>query len=280
MKNKLITALVLAGCIVLAGAESGLPVQLLNAGRLLGEQKYTQALEAYRQLLQDPALPPWMRNEVLAGLSCASFGLGESEAGLTHFAQAVEAGFNNYIAIHQIPVLRTYFDHPEFRRIYASMRISPADLQELHWLYAEIRSISHDTNMMITENTGRADDDWTVVLQSAIPARTPQSPAILVMREVLRHFQTQQRSLVQQSDQSRMSHNMQRRIIQNYPGGGNTPAHSSNPYSREKIEESRRQAVRRAENRQLAITRRHFSLPPGTSTAPEPCPAPGSIKTP
>lgn len=264
----------------LAQAQSNTFNKLIENGQLIQNQQYQQALDSYQQILRDPALPQWLRHEVYAGLACACFGAGQPETGLAAFSKAVTAGFNNFIAVHQLAVLKPLFNNPKFREAYASMRISEADQRELYWLYSEIQSVSHDTRMMITENTNRPDDDWTTVPQSAIPARQPQSPTILVMREMLRTVQAMQRNMVRQSDQSRMNHNMQMGVIANYPSGGRPSGSYPGVDPQEKVRESRRQAGLRAQARQLEVAKRQFLLPPGVSTSLQPCPALGSIDVP
>ena len=147
---------------------------------------------------------------------------------------------------------------PRFMELYSRVRISEADLKELNWLKAEIRTVSHETKMVITANINRADSGITTVTQSTIPARETLSPAVLFNRELLRMMHKLQRQYAFESDKARMRHLTSMRIISGGP-------------SYEQVARSSRLAELAAEEQRRAVEARKFTLPPGLGPTPRSC---------
>ena len=235
-----------------------------------------QLIEQCETMLRTENLPPWMYLGLHSDLSSWHARSKQYEKAISYFEKAVEFGYCDFIALHHTPAYRPLFKNEKFQAIYRKMRISPADMRELYWIYSELQFIFHDTSMIITENMNRPDSDYTQVPQAAISTRVPQSPTILSGRQVVWMAQRYQREMVMASDISRINHNMNRNIIDNMNSGSSN--HQSNKMYQ--IQQSIRMARERAIRRQNAALSRRFLLPEGISFQPEPCPPLGSIPLP
>ncbi len=151
--------------------------QLLSINQLVESKKYAEAIDAYEDILQ--LAPESLRGSVqfeIAGLYAA---LGNTDRSLTAMEQAILSGFDDCLAIQQNGRLNAAGNDARFKELYSRVRIFEADLKELYWLNAEIQNVSHETKMMIMENTNRADGGITVIPQSTIPARETVSSGVI-----------------------------------------------------------------------------------------------------
>lgn len=253
--------------------------QLVQASSLASSGDYTQAFSIFQKVLQQSP-PQWVQNCAYSEMSIAYIRQNKVNDCLNALENAVANGFNNFILIHEVPEFRPLFTNPRFQEIYGKMRISEADMKEFYWIYSEIQSVNHETTMLITENMGRPDDQYTAIYPSQIPNRIPQSSTVLALRELLQVVQNNQKANVLQSDMSRISHNMNMNIINNM--GGSEDANTrywKEQEKQNKILNSIQQANQRAQQRQNAVQQRRFVLPANTSTVLQPCPKLGSISS-
>ncbi|MBI2841272.1 MAG: hypothetical protein HYX75_23380 [Acidobacteria bacterium] len=255
--------------------------EIVRLAQLLGDKDYNSAITGLTALIQHPATPRWLRSSSYFDLGFAHFSSNQIDLGMEAFDKAVQIGFDDFIVVHEQNVFTPHFKTARFQAIYGRMHIAAADAAELFWLKAEIKSMIQDMSMMITENIGRVDDEYTDVPQSVIPTRQTSSVAVLTQREVLAIAQTLQKTMVMQSDISRKGHLMQMGIIRNMPSGREVGSINADAAERlRRVQESIRRAHERAQQRRDAITRRAFVLPAGTSTTPVPCPPLGSVHPP
>lgn len=254
--------------------------EMVRLSGLLYNKDYTTAIAEYKVVLKDPALPRFLQAAGHFDLGFAYFSSNQVDMGLAAFDKSVQLGFDDFIAVHEQDVFKSLYGNARFREIYGRMRISPADVAELYWLRSEISAVIHDMKMMITENIGRIDEEYTEVPQSKIPARATSSVGVLTQREVLAIIQTMQINNVRESDISRKNHLMQMDIISRMPSGGGRSADVDQQEKLRLVQESMRQARERARQRWDAIGSRSFVVPAGATATPLPCPALGSIHPP
>ena len=230
--------------------------QLLTIRELVEGKKYPEAITAYEKLLQQA--PKSLQSPLQLEIAVLHAVLGNTDRSLTIMEQAVLSGFDDCPYIQQQEWLKAARSDPHFTELYSRVRISEADLKELYWLKAEIRTVSHETKMVITANTNRANSRITTITQSTIPAREMLSPAVLLNRELLRMMHKVQRQYAFESDKARMRHLTSMRIIS---GGA----------SYELMARSSRLAQLAAEEQRRAVEARKFALLPGLGTAPHSC---------
>lgn len=247
-----------------AGAYRG---ELIRISGLFQSKNYQAAITALHGMIRNPSTPGWVRASNYCDLAYAYALTNQKENAVDAFEKAVNLGFNDFTAVQEQPAIKAYYSDARFRQAYGRMRISPADLAELYWLKSETQHVVHDTTMMITENEGRVDRDYTETPQSQIPTRPNASTGVLIAREVLAIVQGMQRDNVRQSDINRINHLMQMQIISNTGGDG------SGGVTVEQAQESARQAAVRARNRRTEIAARPFVMPASASNSPAPVPA-------
>ncbi|MEK7484690.1 MAG: tetratricopeptide repeat protein [Planctomycetota bacterium] len=217
---------------------------LIQGSQLGSEKKYDQAISVYQQILQSNP-PAWAQVGAYYGLFFAYTMKNQTDLALNALEKGIQAGMNDFVAIHDEPAYRVFFQNPRFIQLYNQMRISQADTMELYWIYSEFQAINHETIMLITANMNRKDSDYTEVFQVDIPTRTPQCSTLLLGREYVRYLQNVQKNQVLQSDISRLNHLMQMNIINNMPSGGTDDpnmAYRKEQQRLQDIEDARRQA--------------------------------------
>jgi tetratricopeptide (TPR) repeat protein len=273
---RFILILIFLGIVSLVEGQSYVE-QIIQGYQYYAKGSFREAEQVFNQILQKNP-PEWVKNAVFIEKMFMYLQQNKTDEALNAFSQGISYGFNDYLFLHEKPEFRVLFQNKRFQQLYQSMRISPADHAELLWLKAEFQQVNHETTMMITENMGRPDEDYTSVPLAAIPTRVPQSSTILVQRELLNYVQLQQKNTVLQSDISRKMHNTNMNIIGNIPSGtDSTQDYWAQQEKLRKIQESSLQANQRAERRRQAIVERRFILAGGTSTIPQACPPLGSI---
>ncbi|MGE5358091.1 MAG: tetratricopeptide repeat protein [Bacteroidales bacterium] len=255
------TSTVFLACCLLLG---GLPapatdlVQQLQAVRdLVQAKKFAEAITEYEKLLRDA--PKSLQGPIQFEIAALHAVLGNRDRALVLMDQAVQSGFDDCAAVER-EELKPLGSDLALDELFSRIRISEADLRELSWLKTELLNVSHETKMMITENTTRVDTGITVVSQSAMPVRDTDSPGVLFNRELLKMMHQAQRRYVMEADKLRMSHVTKMTII-------------SGARSAQQVALSSSYAQRNAEQRKLAIDARRFALVPGVGTTPRPCSA-------
>ena len=228
-----------------------------------------QGIKMCRQIVDDPKSPSWLKSGAFGDISVFYLDQNNITAALDAFEKAVDMGFCDPFAIHSNQKFKPLFKNNRFASIYARMRISPADLEELKWYYGEFQNIIHDTKMMILENSNRVDQQLTAVFQVNVPDRKTNSASVLCSRQILRFFHAYQRDIVASSDQQRKHHITQLQLIDNMGNGSST--------SYDDILRSQQTAQENAANRQRSVFQRQFAPPQGLSNTLQPCPALGSI---
>lgn len=231
--------------------------ELFTILQLVQNKKYSEAIAGYEKFLQQA--PKSLQGPVQFEIASLHALLGDKEGALTAMAQAIQSGFDDCLAVQQYEEWKPFRTDPRFNELKSRMRISGADSKEILWLKAEFENVSHDTKMMIIENTNRVDGDMTSVPQSTIPVRETSSPGVLFNRELVKMQHQAQRSYVLQADQARIRHVTNMAII-------------SGPPSYDRVAISSRIADSAAEQRRLAIQARRFTVPAGVGTTPQPCP--------
>jgi hypothetical protein len=255
-----LSALVVS-CMLINGAQGPFVAaeewqQLLPILELVGNKQYPEAIAGYEKYLQQA--PKALRGPVTFEIATMHSALGNTERALVMLEQAIQSGFDDCIAIQQDADLKPIRNDPRFQELYSRVRISGADLKELYWLKSEVQNISHDTKMMITENTARADGGSTIFTQSIIPIRETASPGVLFKREIVKVAQQKQREYVLAADKARIGHLTRMTIIS---GGASSERAARSSYI----------ARRAAEERMRAIDARKFSLAPEAGATPRPC---------
>jgi hypothetical protein len=248
----------LVGCLLTGGVPAPAvdsSQQLLAIIQLIQNRQYQEAIVGYEQFLQQA--PKLLQGPVQFDIATLHAAMGNKESALEMMEQAVESGFDNCMAL-QHDSWKSMRGDPRFEALQSRVRVSEADLRELYWLKAEIQNISHETNMMITENINRVDTGITVVAQSMIPVRVTTSPGVLFGRELVKAMHLGQRQYVFQADKLRMRHLTNMMIISG--GASGTQALRSSQF-----------AERAAEDRKRAVDARKFSLPAGAGTTPCSC---------
>ncbi len=230
--------------------------QLLEIMQLVDEKKYPEAISGYEKFLKKA--PRSLQGAVQFEIATLRAGLGQKDRALSDMEQAIQSGFDDCLAAIQYDEWKQFRADARFIGLFGKAQISEADLNELHWLKAEIEHVNHDTRMMITENTNRKDTNFTLIPQSQIPVRPTTSSGVLFNREILNMMHGVQREFVMQSDTARIEHVASMAII----SGGT---------SSEQILESSRLANHAAEERERAIQSRKFLLPASIGATPRSC---------
>ncbi len=248
----------LASCLLLG--ELPLPAtdlipRLQGVQELIDAKKFTEAIAEYEKVLRDA--PRSLQGPMEFEIATLHTMLGNRDRAMWLIDQAIQSGFDDCAAV-QREQLKGLRNESGFNEMVSRMRISEADLNELYWLKAELLNVSHETKMMIVENTNRVDGGMTVVSQSAIPIRETASPGVLFNRELLRMMHQRQRRYVLQADKLRISHVTKMTIISGGPSAQQVALSSS-------------YAQRSAVERKRAIDARGFALSPGMGTTPRPC---------
>ncbi|RPJ54409.1 MAG: hypothetical protein EHM23_29085 [Acidobacteria bacterium] len=230
--------------------------QLLAIMELVEAKDYPEAIAGYEKFLQQA--PKALQGAVQFEIATLHAAQGNKDRALAMMEQAIQAGFDDCLALEQYEELKSIKNAPRFSELQRQVRISEANLKELHWLKAEIEHVNHDIKMIISENMNRVDTGITAIPQSTVPTRETASPGVLFNREILKMMHQVQRQYVSESDKMRMEHVGSMTVI-------------SGTASHQRVAESSRLADRAAEERKRAINARKFSLPPGVGTTPRSC---------
>ena len=260
-------AILLAGALALLGGS--MPVHAQDQatfrdamlGVALGSAPCPQRVPKYLQIAQQAiaARQPWWAASVYASAAACLAQAGQVAEAMKALLEAEKLGLDDCWLLRNDPMLKGLHGNSGFRALVQRTRMSRADFDEVIWLVKEMRHILHDTNMMITENVNRPDDAWTMVPMSRVPTRQTRSMTVGLMRLFVGGLQIYQRSMVSRSDQSRLSHNTNLRVI-NRGQGPNQMV----------VADSSRRARQRAEQRQLAMRARAYK-PSGLPGVPVSC---------
>lgn len=242
----------------------------ITVGNFSSAQKLLKSLEHKLSLGYSPH---WTKTLIHYEKSRLLLAQGQVDSGLNHLEAAVKGGFDIFMDILQDPLFQKIFDHDRFKGIYGAMRISPRDMREIYWLKGEIQQAHHDTTMMIIENIGRVDEDYTEVPQNTLSFHPTTSIGVRAYRAILRNVLRQQKWTVLRSDIIRKHHLLHMQIIRNMPGSGRSRGPS---YDQKQL--SRHRAMQRAQYRKQQIASRSFA--PSGSSARMSCPSPGSYRVP
>ncbi|MGW4651021.1 hypothetical protein [Kitasatospora sp. NPDC004289] len=145
----------------------------------------------------------------LAGLAIAQ---GQSEVALFHLEAAVDGGYNDCVLLH-MPVVAPLHRDPRFQALYARMRISQADLDELFWLHREAQIMMKQSRDASVDNIGRLDNGVSLLPQAPMPTREPDTVGVLMTRVDLAATQTALQAAAVRADLQRASGNFSLSLI-------------------------------------------------------------------
>ncbi|MFI5527808.1 hypothetical protein ACIA8O_04535 [Kitasatospora sp. NPDC051853] len=199
----------------------------------------------------------------LGGLAAAQ---GQLEVALFHLEAAVDGGFNDCLVLHMPPMVPLHGD-PRFRALYARMRISQADLDELVWLHREAQIMMKQSQGASMDNIDRLDTGVSLLPQAPLPTREPDTVGVLMTRIDLAATQTALQAAAVRADLRRASDNVSLSLIDD-----------SWDYGRARRDAWYADGLE--SHRLRAGELRAFVERPGVSHAVLPCPPLGSITYP
>ncbi|MGY0459995.1 hypothetical protein ACW14Y_07000 [Kitasatospora sp. cg17-2] len=123
----------------------------------------------------------WLAAAAHADLSDLAVAQGQVDLGLRHLDAAVDAGYNDCVALHVPTVLPLHRDS-RFRAAYGRMRVTQADLDEFFWLHREMRIAVSDARTATVDNIGRLDTGVSPLALAPLPTRVPNTPGVLITR--------------------------------------------------------------------------------------------------
>jgi len=232
--------------------------ELIKLIELTDSKRFADAIEGYRQLLNRPASPRWLKAGSQYEIAELHARLGDRRAAAAALREALEAGFDDCQSALKSENLAAVVNAPDVRERLRTVSLSEQDALEIAWLKTEVEHAEHDAKTMIIENVNRVDQQETVVPQAAVPTRPTESAGVHYWRQQLRIMQAAQRTYVLASDRERMVHAA---TLRSTAGGANSAA----------IAESGRQARARADSRKLEIQRRAFNPLPTSGVRVRPC---------
>lgn len=254
-----------------------------HLGRLLFEQEtikpsdptaYAKGIAMWGKL---PGVPTWIWVASLTETAAYYLKKQDIPRTLQALQLAIQQGYDDYYLFVEEPSWKQLHNNPGFQKLYAAMKMSPADQHEYFWLIRERKHVQHETTMLITHNIGRKDTQMTSVYQVPLPNRPTTSFAITSRRWWLAWQQNVERAMVMSSDLSRRSHLLNMQIIRNI-GSGNS--YRQQYLHRMAGMNSLRLAQARARQQQLAAIQRQYRLPVGISTEPQALPPLSSFQNP
>ncbi|MFE1559994.1 hypothetical protein ACFW6V_34005 [Streptomyces sp. NPDC058734] len=131
----------------------------------------------------------WLVAAGHSGLAGLALTRGEAEPFLFHLDAAVTAGYTDCVALHAGPVLPMHQD-PRFRALYQRIRLTEADLDEFFWLHGEMRAAVRDAQDATVDNIDRLDTGVSLLPQTPLPTREPDTAGVLITRIDLAAAQT------------------------------------------------------------------------------------------
>lgn len=170
---------------------------------------------------------------------------------------SIQLGYDDFLTLLTSPLWQRWHKNPTFQTLYSSIKIRQGDRHELMWLWSELHTTHHETNMMMIENMNRADSAATAVPQSKIPIRLTQSYGVRLHRNKLSQAQLDQKMKVLLSDIRRRSHNTTMMMINNMGGKAGRWALQRRQMQRLL---SQKIAKQRAKARQQRVNQRKFKL--------------------
>ncbi|MFJ8622286.1 hypothetical protein ACIRD3_05510 [Kitasatospora sp. NPDC093550] len=123
----------------------------------------------------------WLAAAGHVGLGDLAYAHGQTDQAVLHLEAAVAAGYNDCVALHVAP-MRPLHQHPRFRAAYQRMRITQADLDELHWLHREMQITMREAQQATVDNLGRLDTGVSQLPQAPLPTREPHTAGVLITR--------------------------------------------------------------------------------------------------
>ncbi|MER7950529.1 hypothetical protein ABTY59_24390 [Streptomyces sp. NPDC096079] len=146
---------------------------------------------------------------VLGVLACVQ---GQEEQAVHHLDAAVTAGYNDCLTLHS-PPMRPLHRDPRFRALYARMRITQADLDEVHWLHQEMHILAGEVQQASVDNIGRLDTGVSPLPLAPMPTREPHTRGVLITRIDLAATQTALHQAVMKAEFERSAGNTSLSLI-------------------------------------------------------------------
>ncbi|MFI8911256.1 hypothetical protein ACIGW4_06500 [Streptomyces sp. NPDC053513] len=215
------------------------------------------------------ALGPDGRWLVAAGHAClgeVACVQGQADLAVSHLDAAVEAGYNDCVALHVAPMRPLHHD-PRFRALYQRMRVTQADLDEFFWLHQEMQIAVREAQDASVDGMGRLDTGVSLLPQAPLPTREPDTPGVLITRVDLAAVQTALQQAALKAEFQRSAGNTSLGLIDDSWDGA-------------RARRDARDADELEARRRRAAEARAFVERPGAGTALVPCPPLGSIAYP
>ncbi|WP_405982676.1 hypothetical protein [Streptomyces sp. NBC_00158] len=176
-----------------AAAAAPQPDFLSSLGSLFGApQRVDVAAGLHDVIARATALGPagaWLVAAGHASLAGMALARGQAEPVLFHLDAAVTAGFNDCVALHSGPVLPLHHD-PRFRALYQRIRVTEGDLDEFYWLHREMQAAVRDAQDATVDDIDRLDGGVSLLPQTPLPTREPDTAGVLITRIDLAAAQT------------------------------------------------------------------------------------------
>ncbi|MFF8835623.1 hypothetical protein [Streptomyces sp. NPDC015130] len=154
----------------------------------------------------------WLVAAGEAGLGVVALAYGQGDQAVSHLDAAVDAGFNDCVALHAAP-FRPLHGDPRFRALYARMLVTEADFDELCWLHQEMQLMARDAQNAMVDNIGRLDTGVSLLPQAPMPTREPHTAGVLITRIDLAATQTAIQQAALKTDFQRSSGNTSLSLI-------------------------------------------------------------------
>ncbi|MEV7281770.1 hypothetical protein [Streptomyces sp. NPDC093111] len=191
---------------------------------------------------------------------------GQPDRTISHLEAAVEAGYNDCVALHAGPVRPLHRD-PRFQALYRRMRVTQGDLDEFFWLHREMWTAVRDAQDATVDNIGRLDTGVSSLPQAPMPTREPHTVGVLITRVDLAATQSALRQAALKAEFQRSAGNTSLDLID---GSWDHPRALYDARHADELETRRRQAAEA----------RAFVERPGAGTTLGACPPLGSITYP
>lgn len=188
------------------------------------------------------------------------------ERAIAHLEAAVDAGYNDCVALHAAPVRPLHRD-PRFQALYQRMRVTQGDLDEFFWLHQEMQIAVRDAQDATVDNLGRLDTGVSPLPQAPLPTREPHTAGVLVTRVDLAAVQTALQQTAMKAEFQRSAGNTSLDLID---GSWDHPRARFDAWHADELDTRRRQAAEA----------RAFVERPGAGAALAPCPPLGTITYP
>ncbi|MEU6978297.1 MULTISPECIES: hypothetical protein [unclassified Streptomyces] len=208
----------------------------------------------------------WIAAACHVNLGGSALMTGQADRAVSHLEAAVDAGYNDCVALH-VPPVRPLHHDPRFQALYQRMRITQGDLDEFFWLHREMQIAVRDAQDATVDNIGRLDTGVSMLPQAPLPTREPHTVGVLITRVDLAAIQSALQQTAMKAEFQRSAGNTSLDLID---GTWDLPRARSDAWHADELETRRRRAAEA----------RAFVERPGAGTALAPCPPLGSITYP